>query len=378
MTSSATAADVTRWLAVTRGLLEQPTAPLFEDLPRAHIAAAAREVGLAVSEDAAGNLVVRYGEADPTAVDRPPLVLVAHLDHPGFAVDAVDGDTVRLTFRGGLATAAVTPGSSVRFYSPGERAPVGHGQIEETAGTTRLTGAVARVVGGTAAGDGFAMWGFEPWDDAADRVGGRVCDDLVGAAAILCTLLDLAAGDLVGPPVWGLFTRAEEIGLLGAFEAIRLGTVPRDSVVLSLECSSLRAGARPGDGVVVRVGDRMSIFDPGVTAALVRAAEALAGHDAGFRFQRKLMDSGVCEATAFCAAGYRASGLALPLANYHNAADGGAGLAAENVHVDDFAAEVRLLLELARRPALLDPPSGGGDWLAERTARAREVLGAER
>jgi len=180
-----------------------------------------------------------------------------------------------------------------------------------------------------------------------------------------------------GAAVWGLLTRAEEVGFLGALEAIRLGTVPSGSTVLSLECSKALVNAPQGEGVIVRVGDRMSIFAPALTEALRAAAESVAGDDPSFRFQRKLMDGGACEATAFCASGYRASGLAVPLGNYHNAADDGPGIAAENVLIDDWLAEVRLLVEIACRPDLLDydtpePPQ----WLQERAAVARAALGA--
>jgi endoglucanase len=97
----------------------------------------------------------------------------------------------------------------------------------------------------------------------------------------------------------------------------------------------------------------------------------------GFRYQRKLMDGGACEATAFCASGYRASGLAVPLGNYHNAGDAGPGIEPETVMVSDWLAEVQLLVELACRPELLDENSvDAPSWLTERAAVAREKLGA--
>ena len=70
------------------------------------------------------------------------------------------------------------------------------------------------------------------------------------------------------------------------------------------------------------------------------------------------MDGGSCEATAFCAYGYRASGVALPLGNYHNQAlraDGSKTIGPEHVVVDDFLGEVRLLTELAQHPEWLEP-----------------------
>ena len=363
-------------LTIAEGVLRKPTVPYHEHLVAAHCVDVATELGLPTARDGAGNVVVRYESAgaDPSA----PLVLVAHLDHPGFVVDAIDGDQVSLTFHGGLGAENALEGAPIDFFDGRTDAAIGRGALvaaSETAG--RLTGAVAEVLDGEAALGAMAMWGFPAWSIEDERVTSRVCDDLLGVAAILACLDTVKRQAPEGVAVWGLLTRAEEVGFLGALEAIRLGTVPSASTVLSLECSKALVNAPQGDGVIVRVGDRMSVFAPALTEALRVAAESVAADDASFRFQRKLMDGGACEATAFCASGYRASGLAVPLGNYHNAADIGPGIAAENVLVDDWLAEVRLLIELACRPELLDddtlePPQ----WLQDRAAVARSALGA--
>ena len=370
-----------RWLAVAEELLSLPTVPLVEDLPADHVAAFAEaRPALGAERDAAGNVVVRYPGAGAGA-DRP-LVLVAHLDHPGFAVEEVTGDLAALSFRGGLGLAAAVAGAPVDFFVPGRADPVGRGELESADGDgDRLAAARARVLDGDAIAGGFAMWGFPGFAVDDGRIVGRVCDDLLGAAVVLSTLDELARRRPGGVTVWGLFTRAEEIGFLGTLEAIRLGTVPAAACVLSLECSKALGDAPQGGGVIVRVGDRASIFDPGLSEALAGAARQVQGDEPGFRWQRKLMDGGTCEATAFCAAGYRASGLALPLGNYHNALDdqtSGAGVGPEHVVVDDYLAGVQLLVEMACTPALLDAPSGPPPWLAERTERARATLAGER
>ena len=361
-------------LAVAEALLANPTAPLVEDLPIAHVLAVAADLGLEATQDAAGNVVVRYdGEgADP---DRP-LVLVAHLDHPGFSVTGSSGDTLTLEFRGGLLVDHALPGSPLHLFEPGAPAPVGEAALATTTESAgRLTGGTATLTSGAVPDGGFAMWGFPGFDVVDGRITGRVCDDLLGAAALLAALTEVAASRPPGVAVWGLFTRAEEVGFLGALEAIRLGTVPSGADVVSLECSKALADAPQGGGVIVRVGDRMSIFDPGLTAALASAAADLAAEDETFRFQRKLMDGGACEATAFCAAGYRASGLALPLGGYHNASDGEPAIVPETVLVADYLAEIRLLVAVATRPELLHPDAGPPAWLAERQAAARAALG---
>ena len=365
-------------LTIAEGVLRNPTAPYHEQLVAEHCMGVAAELGIACERDSAGNVLVRYESAGADA--SAPLVLVAHLDHPGFVVDAVDGDQATLTFHGGVPAGHAGEGVPLEFFDGTSREPTGRGALIaaiDTAG--RLTGAVAEVLDGSAGAGGIAMWDFPAWSLDAGRITARVCDDLLGVAAILASLAEVKRQAPDGVAVWGLLTRAEEVGFLGALEAIRLGTVPPGSTVLSLECSKALVHAPQGDGVIVRVGDRMSVFAPALTEALRVAADSVAKDDPAFRYQRKLMDGGACEATAFCASGYRASGLAVPLGNYHNAADDGSGIAAETVLVDDWLAEVQLLVELACRPELIDddtpePPQ----WLQERAAVAREALGESR
>ena len=360
-------------LAVAEGLLSCPTAPLVEDHPAAWVQTFAEDhPGLVVERDGAGNLVVRPESGE--AQGGPPLVLVAHLDHPGFVVEHVDDDVAELSFRGGLSAAHAVPGSEVEFFARDAIAPVGRGALLDAAARNgRLTGARARVLDGQAPGDGFAMWAFPGFEVTEGHITARVCDDLLGAAMALSALAEVAGRPDV--EVWGLFTRAEEIGFLGALEAIRLATVPSGARVLSIECSSALAGAPQGDGVIVRVGDRKTIFDPRLTQALVDAAIRLADDDEAFRWQRKLMDGGTCEASAFGACGYQASGLALPLGNYHNALDAGTGIAAEHVAVDDYLAGVALLVEFLTSAPWVDAPvEAASQWLVEPMARARALL----
>lgn len=362
-------------LAVAEALLSLPTVPLVEDAPARWVEGFAEgRPGLAAERDGAGNVVLRYGGdgADPAR----PLVLVAHLDHPGFVVEEVDGEVATLAFRGGLSAAHAVPGSEIDFFARGATDPRGRGVLlDASSANGRLTGARARIVNGEAPDDGFAMWGFAGFEVSGGHITGRVCDDLLGAAMALAALDEVCRLRPRDVAVWGLFTRAEEIGFLGALEAVRLATVPKGAVVLSIECSSALAGAPQGAGVIVRVGDRRSIFHPGLTQALVDAAERKAEADEGFRWQRKLMDAGTCEASAFGACGYRASGLALPLGNYHNALDDGTGIGPEHVAVDDYLAGVALLVELACAPLAIEPSGELPEWLAEPMARARALSG---
>ncbi|HEY2333090.1 MAG TPA: M20/M25/M40 family metallo-hydrolase [Acidimicrobiales bacterium] len=350
-------------LDLAQALLSLPTAPYREMLPAGFCRQIADDLGLEHGQDAAGNTVVRTGPGPS------PLVLVAHLDHPGFSVTSErDGDgRLRLDFVGGVALDAARPGTPVDFFLPGLEGAVGQGRLLEAIGEGgRLQGGWFELVDGEAPEGGFAMWAFPGWSVEDGLITARVCDDLLGVAAVLACLEQV--GDEIAMPIWGLFTRAEEDGLLGAFEAVRLGVLPPDAVVLSLECSKALPEAPQGSGVIVRVGDRLTTFDDALTSTVRATAEA-----AGVTHRRKLMDGGVCEASVFCNAGYRASGLAVPLGNYHNAADDGSGIAPETVRVGDWLAEIDLLCALATQPM---PVPGPPPWFEERSERARVALGA--
>ncbi len=65
-------------------------------------------------------------------------------------------------------------------------------------------------------------------------------------------------------------------------------------VGVSLEASRTLPGAVVGKGPVVRLGDRRTVFDAGALKVLSELAERVlpGGH------QRRIMEGGVCEATA--------------------------------------------------------------------------------
>ena len=365
------------WLELARSLLNQPTAALKEVLPQKFVRdfAAARP-NLKLSEDAAGNLRVDYA---PSGAALPPLVMVAHLDHPGFHIESIDGDVAKLTFQGSVHGRHAIPGSRVHFFELGNPHPIGEGSLlDRTDASGALHSATAKILSGHVAANGFAMWAFPGFTLEGGLIVARCCDDLLGAAAALCVLDEIAR---IAPPnvaLTGFFTRAEELGFLGTLEAIRLETLPKSACILSLECSKAFANAPQGAGVIVRVGDASSIFDTGLTHALTLSARARALRDPSFKFQRKLMDGGTCEATPFCAHGYRASGLALPLGNYHNQAfdaENQPCMGPESVDAEDFRCEIELLIELALHPELLNEQHGKvTPRLKELAATAQKLL----
>jgi len=286
---------------------------------------------------------------------------------------------VKLIFKGGVGLEHARSGTKLRFFTTDDAEPTGSGELIKAEGKdNRLAGASAKLTSGQAIAGGFAMWDFPGYSLVENKIVTRCCDDLLGAAAALCTLDIAASKKLKTAPLWCLFTRAEEIGFMGAFEALRHKTIPKRACVLSLECSKAFPHTPQGGGVIVRVGDRTSIFDPQLTDALCKSAEAVKKSDKNFKFQRRLMDGGTCEASVFCAYGFRSSGLALPLGNYHNqatGADGKPSIGPENVDADDFLAEVQLLVELAQNPDWLVASTKLPEWVTKRGKDARKALG---
>ncbi len=343
----------------------------------------AKRSGLRLEEDRWGNLLVKYpGRSRPKS---PPVVMVAHLDHPGFVVTDVRGESVGLEFRGGVHLRHARRGTALDFYRVGSKRPIGRGRLTSTSdvGGRRpgmLSTARARITRGRAEAGGFTMWPFPGYAVRGGRVVSRCLDDLIGVAAALATLDDMHRRRPRGAHVWGFFTRAEEIGFFGTMAGIRSRVVPKNARVISLEASRILPTARLGDGVIVRVGDGRSLFDPRLMGVLHRESEALAADDPDFRAQRKLMDGGACEATAFCAAGYRCGGLTLPLGNYHNMSglDGGRrGIGPEFIRVSDFVSEVKLLVRLAERSRILSRLEEETEaWVDDLTKRAMETLQA--
>jgi endoglucanase len=126
--------------------------------------------------------------------------------------------------------------------------------------------------------------------------------------------------------------------------------LPESVVIVSLETSSERGGAcRMGDGVIVRVGDRTSIFDSAATSALSHLAR-----ESQIPFQRCLMSGGTCEATAYQLYGYRTAALCVALGNYHNCGPE-EKIDSEFVALADAEAMARLCAVAASAGDLPDP-----------------------
>ena len=329
--ASRTAAE--KWLGALTNL---PTASGREDLVVAWVRDwVERRADLRLIEDSGGNLLIsRKGRK------RRDLVLaVAHMDHPAFVVTGVGDREAVFHFRGGVRpeyfvdarvdfVTGPAKGGRVASYDP-----QGRTGVIEVKGTMPEPGDIAR-------------WHVAAPRSRAGRMMAPACDDLAGCAAALAAL-DRARGRADLTHFGVLLTRAEEMGFVGAIHAAVTGSIPAGARLLSIETSRASGDAPLGGGPVIRVGDAVTVFDQVLTN---RISRAVAG--SGLRHQRKLMVGGACEATAFGVYGYLATGLCLPLGNYHNmgnldeveAGTGEARPMLEEVSLDDFHGLVDLLL----------------------------------
>jgi endoglucanase len=92
-------------------------------------------------------------------------------------------------------------------------------------------------------------------------------------------------------------------------------------------------------------------------------ADDLVKSDKGFKYQRRLMDGGMCEASAYCIFGYEATGMCLALGNYHNCDKKRTKIAQEYIDLTDYDNVVKWFVALARTKRTY---TGRDDALQER------------
>ena len=316
-------------------LMRHPAAPYHEHAPRAEVERICAEHRLPFEQDRFGNVLVRLRRAPR----QRPLVLAAHLDHPGFEILRPLSATRWLArFRGGVPDNYFRAGTPVRLM-PGEiSAKLGSRKGKERTFEIRAS-RVAR------SRPRFAVWDLEDFAVRRRRIYGRACDDLVGVAAVLATLIELKRAR-ARANVLGVISRAEEIGFHGALAFAAQGGLPGNSLLISLETSRELPGVKMGQGVILRVGDRTSIFNPEATRFLAEVASELKLRRKAFVFQRALMSGGTCEATAYQEFGFQTAAVCVALGNYHNCAPQNR-IKAEFVSVSDVRSMVDLLVAAA-------------------------------
>ena len=316
-----------------------PTAPCHE----AHVRACLLErlTGLphvTTRLDEFGNLHASY---EHEATGREPFRVVAHMDHPAFVVHRQDG-AEELHLAGGVDEKYFV-GKSVVFYHEQSREQLGHALIEKiafSAETKRVY--LDRPIPAKAT---FAMWDLPKARCTKRLFISPACDDLAQVSTVLALLRRLALSG-ARASFHALFTRAEELGFAGALASLKTKIPLAPMPTLSLETSQARGFAKVDAGPVVRVGDRLSIFDSRVTHWMETAFRDLHTSRPTTIWQRLLMGGGTCEASVFQRAGLPTGALCVALNNYHNMGPG-AAIRAESISLRDWQGLYDFLFFLA-------------------------------
>jgi putative aminopeptidase FrvX len=323
-------------------VLTQPTAPFRESWVKKACLGFCRENRLPVCEDDVGNLWVNGSPAK--AKKDTSLLFVAHLDHPGILIDRftqsrtrngrilaqgkwlgggpfdIDGCDVKIFSD---VNALVVLDGIILKHSNGDRGP---DRVWIEIKPSILAQATCTSEGLRNLGPwGACLW-YRKQNVAAGikKVVGRdkrhywltkAADDLVGACALLTAMVESRMPKNVSL----LLTRAEESGFHGTLHVLQSKILnPEKTKMISVETSAELPGAEVGNGPVVRLGDRSTLFDPLFVQWIQEQATAWRASNKNFKFQRRVMDGGSCEATAFNCYGFKVAGLSTPLVNYHN------------------------------------------------------------
>ena len=345
-------------LETLRLLASRPATPFFESGPARHIRETLGGIEVPSQLDRYGNIIAHY--AGSPRAGTPPIAFVAHMDHPGFEITEVTKSGPVARAMGGVPVASLRSPTPVLVLTEGDhRLAAQTAPLDCSSGREESDRRVMVQVefGSIPEPPVPVVFDLPDFEMDGDTIRMRAADDLAGCAAILTALYRLVSGGSEAE-IYAVFTRAEEVGLYGARLIAETGTLPRETIVVSVEASSVIPGVAQGAGPVIRTGDASYTFDADAEQVLVAAREAIRKRDPEFRCQRHLMSGGTCEATAFAVFGYRTTGVAFPLGNYHNAtsriSDPNGGVDAEYIRVSDFLGGIELLTEAANSLELRD------------------------
>ncbi|OGQ47775.1 MAG: hypothetical protein A3H42_01750 [Deltaproteobacteria bacterium RIFCSPLOWO2_02_FULL_46_8] len=323
-------------------VLSLPTAPFHEEKVMRFIFSFCKQTGLPVIQDSFGNLKVVYKNGN-----TKPVAMTAHMDHPGFEV-VRGGNPSVVRLLGGVpdrfflnASVAVWDGNQlvkgkvIKIFQKKKREFLVRTQKEVSKNS-------------------FGYFDLPGCQFQRGMIYSKGIDNVAGVA-ILLNLLKECVRKKVKSHLICLFSRAEEVGCVGATGIIKNKFLPKNIPLVVLETSSAKSGGVTiGAGPVLRVGDKFSSFSYRMDLWLQGIAEKLKKDGKNFQYQRALMQGGRCEASVYILAGYETICLAVPLANYHNA--GEKNYAAEAINEKDAEGWLKWLLAVAEAPRLQTIP----------------------
>ena len=307
---------------------------------------------LKLKSDKAGNLIITQKRKS----GAKPIFITAHMDHPAFVVrKMLSQREVQLEFRGGV--------QDPYFHNAGIDIINNEDKSHRATITTLnskakpfkiVTARLDKPSQSLEPGD-IGRWTYQGYEQEPKVRSGILhapaCDD-VAAVAVALSTLDILRTRKTTANVGLLLTRAEEIGFIGAIAACKLKSVPKTSRLICLENSRSFAESPIGGGPIIRVGDKASVFSPNLTNRISAIMAIHQNKHSSFKYQRKLMPGGTCEATTFSSYGYESTCLCLPLGNYHNMVDidgvaaktHKAKVGAEHISINDYHGLIEMLI----------------------------------
>ncbi|MDZ4677080.1 MAG: hypothetical protein SGI74_06170 [Oligoflexia bacterium] len=302
---------------VLKEVFDNPTAPYRENWVLQYVEKELNRLKVPYFIDKWGNIIA--GVSKPQTLKKSKKVaLMAHTDHPGFhLIKKITKTQWRAQWFGGVPPK--THNAKVAIYNPLLPNKVFYGKIlsKKFEGQKKDTFKIQLTNAKNQVDDTcFGAFAFPGFQQKKHRVFSRAADDLAGVTIILATFARLNSSQRKN--ILGVFTRAEETGFKGALGIIYQNILGHENTVISLEASRQLEGARIGSGPVIRLGDKRTLFDNRVTSLLDLACTELKKINPKINFQRRIMNGGTCEATAFNLHHIKAAGIAVPLGNYHN------------------------------------------------------------
>lgn len=329
--------------ALAQKIFSIPTSPFHEKYVLQTIEAILKQNKIPYFYDKGGNLIA--GAKSQKTLPKKSVAFVAHTDHPGFhfTLHKKAKKVTALWMGGGPLTQM--KGAKVLAHNFSDPQKKYLGKITQFEPGNHREGLEFKITftKDVPPGDYFGAFNFAGFKLKNNLIVTKAADDLAGCVMALGALIDLKK---TNKKAIAVFTRAEEVGFVGCLHLLNKKVLPPATLVISLEASRTLPGALLGEGPVVRQGDASTLFDSKFSLFISKIAQELNAKDAQFKFQKRVMDGGSCEATAFSQFDYTTMGLAVPLDNYHNM--GKKGPAPEIIHQNDMENGRRLLCEVAK------------------------------
>ena len=344
-----------------------PTAPFVEQRVVQYVETFAKQRKLKLSKDRFGNLLI---ELKGTNSRAGRWVFTAHMDHPGFiAAEMTDANTLRSDFRG-YVLAKYMAGQKVIFFDGNQQ--ITGKVVKATAAKDSPKAISAEIkISKAVTKNSPGMFDLVPAKTKGKLFHSRAIDDLAGAAAAL-EMINLLYKKKTKTSVAVLLTRGEEEGFIGAIAASKYPTLLKKSDrLIAIECSAKQPYAKQGDGCIIRIGDRTSVFNSSISYFITDIAAELAKKDKTFKVQRALMPGGTCEATVYDVYGFTAGSICVPLGNYHNMDRERKKIGPEYIDVNDWQNMVKLFVAIAKSGHTYEP---GLQQLKDKIEKRFEML----